>query len=418
MGRKARRPIANTSTGGVDDATMLARLQSVGLFVNVSLASFAASMVGSLETDRGALGDAGRDGFEDGDDAPAGRVVSYAAAELLTRSEGIALLHAPQSAKLLKRLLEGLEPPCPAIASSRARIRLKDLDPRRRIVRLEFEGRATEYRWNDPSELVGVYDRALELADDPRRFVLLQEENRSERFLLATPQQREVLASLDLIDFYGMPRLPPPFVPPWKVTARSAGGASGSCTGVVEGGQRSVVIAGRLEKFPTEQPVFATLRSTPGFVAFVCTAAGKAQSAEVARALAASLTNEDAASPHLEDLGLDAGWASLVVAGDSLSIVRRGDCRAFVRSARSRGATWARNDLRFIEGEATLGFRDDDVAVLATESLWSTLGDEAVEDVLLQQAPDHWSLLLLEKVRQAKGVASVSVVVAIAGAET
>jgi hypothetical protein len=107
-----------------------------------------------------------------------------------------------------------------------------------------------------------------------------------------------------------------------------------------------------------------------------------------------------------------------VVAGDSLSIVRRGDCRAFVRSARSRGATWARNDLRFIEGEATLGFRDDDVAVLATESLWSTLGDEAVEDVLLQQAPDHWSLLLLEKVRQAKGVASVSVVVAIAGAET
>jgi hypothetical protein len=49
---------------------------------------------------------------------------------------------------------------------------------------------------------------------------LLKEEFDPERLLLVTPEQEAVLSRLELLDAYGAPRLPRPFVPSWLVIVR------------------------------------------------------------------------------------------------------------------------------------------------------------------------------------------------------
>jgi hypothetical protein len=86
-----------------------------------------------------------------------------------------------------------------------------------------------------------------------------------------------------------------------------------------------------------------------------------------------------------------------------------------VRGATPQDGVWSARDLRRLDGDQTNVIAEGDVVVLATESLWETLGDEVIQTVFTREAPRHWSLALLQKVRATKQAPSVSLVVALEG---
>lgn len=92
-------------------------------------------------------------------------------------------------------------------------------------VALSASGQTTFYTWHSFLDLMGLYNHALLLADDPRRFYAIQRrsENVPSRFLLLTADQCSLFATLEL--FHPSESTPPPPLSQFEAAHPRAEGA-------------------------------------------------------------------------------------------------------------------------------------------------------------------------------------------------
>lgn len=401
------------------------RLRAVGLFLDVAPATLARALRN--------LDAAPRPREEELDDETPSRAERYwphESIQLLRRSHGDVLLHAPQSVDVLRPLLARTKERCRAIASRSPTVKLAEVDRVQRIVRLSAPGYAVDFKWSRVCELVGLFNEALTKAGDSRRFVLLAEAEEPSRYMLVSPAQDAILAEAGLLDDYDGPRLPKPFRPPAVVVARSIHGPGRPTrAAVIEPGTGKIEVAGRPERRPDEAPIYGTRWLDSGFACVIGAAARGAACDDAMRTLREHLATtapdrRDALPSWLGagatsaceiDPDMDVGIAWF--RGAVVTIATRGAVHGLLRRARPRARRFSEADLQSLGSPpAVVELERGDAVFLATKGLVDLLGG-GLMDILLRQNPAHWSLLAMEAAKRAGGI-SASAAVAIAGVET